>query len=151
MTQMDSIDVPRVLSILGAVAEAATTDELLGAVLEASVALVHPDTAVATEVSTVDMQDSTVDRRDNAADIEDDAWDMQDAGDIRDSAVVTRDSTQVPTRVKTGNAMVNAVGPAGPRIKTWPEDLLSFSQQLAFDQLSAKGTAAPCHPGPTRR
>jgi DNA-binding CsgD family transcriptional regulator len=51
MANMDSIDVPRVLSTLGLVAEAATTGELLGAVLEASVALVHADSAVVTEVS----------------------------------------------------------------------------------------------------
>ena len=128
---MDSIDVPRVLSILGAVAEAATTDELLGAVLEASVALVHPDTAVVTEVRAVDIQNSAVD-------IADDAVDVQDAVDIRESAVVIRDSAHMTTHVAKGNAMVTAVGPAGPRIKMWPEDFLSVCQQLAFDQLNTK-------------
>ena len=107
MTKMESIDVPRVLSILGAVAEAATTDELLGAVLEASVALVHPDTAVVTEVGAVDIQDSAVVTRDSAV-------------VTRDGAVVTKDSAHVTK----GNTMVTAVSPAGPRIKTWPKDIL---------------------------
>ena len=118
---MESIDVPRVLSILGAVAEAATTDELLGAVLEASVALVHPDTAVVTEVGAVDIQDSAVVTRDSAV-------------VTRDGAVVTKDSAHVTK----GNTMVTAVSPAGPRIKTWPKDILSVKQQLAFDQLNTK-------------
>jgi DNA-binding CsgD family transcriptional regulator len=60
MANMDSIDVPRVLSTLGLVAEAATTDELLDAVLEASVALVHADSAVMTEVSAVVIERQAV-------------------------------------------------------------------------------------------
>ena len=143
MTKMDSIDVPRVLSILGAVAEAATTDELLGAVLEASVALVHADTAVVTEIGgaevrqngAMDIVDCAVDIQDNAGEVQDSAVDIQDsAGEVQDRAVVTRDRAHL-TR---GNVMVTAVGPSGSRVKTWPEDFLSVSQQLAFEQLHTK-------------
>jgi DNA-binding CsgD family transcriptional regulator len=49
---MEDIDVPRVLSTLGVVAEAATTDELFDAVLASALALVTADSAVVTEIGT---------------------------------------------------------------------------------------------------
>jgi DNA-binding NarL/FixJ family response regulator len=76
---MEDIDVPRVLSTLGAVAEAATTDELLDAVLASAVALVTADSAVVTEI-----------------------------------------------------------GPARPRVRTWPKDFLPFEQQVLFERLNTR-------------